>query len=209
MNRENIKHLIFDLGGVIINLDTTLTIKSFASLTGKSEEYIADFSTSHPIFHQYEKGEVSNEEFRKVIRSITEKELSDESIDHAWNAMILDLPKERILLLESLKKYFDIYLLSNTNTIHMRRVNELRLEGNITEFDQLFNKDYYSHIMGKRKPDSNVFEQVIDENDLDPQNSLFLDDNFSNIEGATRVGLQTLHVTSPQLMMDYFNGRKN
>ena len=92
----------------------------------------------------------------------------------------------------------------------MHRVNEVRREANLPEFSEVFHQDYYSHLMGKRKPDTDIFEQVVDEHNLDPQYTLFLDDNESNIEGAKKLGIQTLHVTSPQVMMDYFDyERKN
>ncbi|QSE99210.1 HAD family hydrolase [Fulvivirga lutea] len=205
MSSQSIKHLIFDLGGVIINLDTALTIKAFAELTNKSIDRVIEFSTSHSGFHAYEKGEISNSEFRDVIREMAEREITNEQIDLAWNAMILDLPLERIQLLQQLKKDYSIYLLSNTNFIHMDRVNEVRSEAGHPEFNTLFHQDYYSHIMGKRKPDAAIFEQVIQEQNLNPEHTLFLDDNLANIEGASRLGLQTLHVTSPLVMMEYFN----
>lgn len=201
------EHFIFDLGGVIINLNTQLTIQAFAEITGKSIESIVDFSQSHPIFHAYEKGEVTSEEFRAVIRSISEKELSTTLIDEAWNAMILDLPSQRIELLQSLQKKYDTYLLSNTNYIHMERVNQVRLDSGHLSFDQLFTKDYYSHLMGKRKPNADIFEQVLEENNLSAASTVFFDDNIDNIRSAEKLGIQTLHVTSPQVMMNYFNER--
>lgn len=210
LNGKKVKHLIFDLGGVIINLDTSLTINAFAQLTNKSAQQIIDFSLSHPGFHAYEKGEITDADFRNVVRELSDQKLSDDQIDEAWNAMILDLPQERINLLQSLKNHYDLFLLSNTNYIHMLKVNEVRSEASLPEFSELFHQDYYSHLMGKRKPDADIFEQVVDEHNLDPQQTLFLDDNESNIEGAKKLGIQTLHVTSPQVMMDYFEyERKN
>lgn len=163
---------------------------------------------SEPVFLQYEKGEISSAAFRESIRKQTLLNLSDRQIDAAWNAMILDLPIERIALLKRLKEHFDIFLLSNTNEIHMLRVNEVRIDAGIEPFPLLFDKDYYSHIMGKRKPDSECFDQVIRENNLDPDKTLFLDDNFENIHGAARLGIKTLHVTSPKVMMDFFENER-
>lgn len=207
MTKRGGEHFIFDLGGVIINLNTQLTIQAFAEITGKSIESIVEFSQSHPIFHAYEKGEATSEEFRAVIRSISEKELSTTLIDEAWNAMILDLPSQRIELLQSLQKKYDTYLLSNTNYIHMERVNQVRLDSGHLSFDQLFTKDYYSHLMGKRKPNADIFEQVLEENNLSAASTVFFDDNIDNIRSAEKLGIQTLHVTSPQVMMNYFNER--
>lgn len=207
MNRAGLKNLIFDLGGVIINLDTSLTIKAFAELTDNKVDEIIRFSEQEPAFHLYEKGQISDNDFRTAIRKLTAKELADVDIDNAWNAMILDLPIERIELLRQLKNNYNLYLLSNTNTIHMECVNDVRSSANVEPFDQLFHYDYYSHLMGKRKPDLEIFEQVVDENNLNTEETLFLDDNYDNINGASKLGIKTLHVTSPQLIFEYFDER--
>mgnify|MGYP001802225573 FL=1 len=205
--QAEVKHLIFDLGGVIINLNTKLTIQAFSEITGKSIDETMDFAHSHPIFPAYEKGEVDSAEFRSVIRSLSHHPLADEAIDLAWNAMILDLPTDRTDLLETLKGTYDIFLLSNTNHIHMDKVNQVRVDSGVRPFDLLFQKDYYSHLMGKRKPDTEIFDQVLSENNLNPTETVFFDDNVDNIKGAAQLGIQTVHVTSPQVMMDYFNGQ--
>lgn len=207
MNQQKVKHLIFDLGGVIINLQTSRTINAFAKLTDKPTEFILDFSSSHPAFHQYEKGQIDSAAFREVIRSISAQPLTDTAIDIAWNDMILDLPIERIDLLKKLGNIYDTYLLSNTNVIHLQRVEEVLADSGIEPFKNLFVKEYYSHLMGKRKPDAEIFEQVLDENGILAEDTLFLDDNLDNIKGASKLGLKTLHVTSPQLIFDFFNGR--
>ncbi|WP_155182098.1 HAD family hydrolase [Fulvivirga lutimaris] len=207
MSQGKFKNLIFDLGGVIINLDTSLTIKAFAKLSGRSLEEVITFSEEEPSFHLYEKGQITDADFRTAIRALTSKQLDDNSIDEAWNAMILDLPIERIKLLRSLKERHNIYLLSNTNSIHMECVNDVRKKAGIESFDQLFHYDYYSHIMRKRKPDADIFEQVLQENNLDPKQTLFLDDNYDNINGASNLGINTLHVTSPNLLFEYFHER--
>jgi HAD superfamily hydrolase (TIGR01509 family) len=205
--QQKVKFLIFDLGGVIINLNTHHTIEAFAQLTGKSTDFIINYSKTHEGFHQYEKGLISDADFREMIRDIAPILLTDEAIDKAWNAMILDLPTERITLLQRLKERYFIFLLSNTNNIHMVSVNKVRAESGIIPFDELFIKDYYSHQMGKRKPDADIFEQVLAENEMKAEEALFLDDNYDNIKGAANLGINTLHVTSPNLLFDYFDER--
>ena len=207
MTQVKIKNLIFDLGGVIINLNTQLTIQAFAKITAQSAEQILKFSSEHSNFHAYEKGEIDDATFRDTIREISTKELDDEAIDNAWNAMILDLPSNRINLLKQLKNHYSIYLLSNTNAIHMECVNKVRAKAGIVSFGELFHQDYYSHLMGKRKPDADIFEQVLQENELSPKDTLFLDDNYDNINGASNLGINTLHVTSPNMLFEYFDER--
>jgi glucose-1-phosphatase len=204
---QKLKHLIFDLGGVIINLKVSRTIDSFARITGKTPQFIMEFALSHPAFQQYERGEIASGEFRDAIRSIGQAPLSDAAIDTAWNAMILDLPSERIDLLKTLRMKYDTYLLSNINDIHYKKLAEIRFENSIEPFDQLFVKDYYSHFMGMRKPDAEIFELVMAENNLKPEETLFLDDTLDNIKGAAKLGIKTLHVTSPHLIFEFFDGR--
>ena len=204
MNRPVFHHIIFDLGGVIINLDTQLTLKAFAAISGRSDEQVNNFVIEEPVFHHYEKGWVSDAQFREVIRNFSLNELSDQQIDDAWNAMILDLPVQRIALLRHLRSKFDITLLSNTNAIHMLRVNEVRVEAGLPPFEEIFHGDYYSHELGMRKPDADIFEHVLDVHGFNREHTLFIDDSHANIDGARAVGLQTLHVTYPGEIMDFF-----
>jgi len=165
----SIKNLIFDLGGVILDLSVNHTLEAFSK--------------------------------------ISKMDLDDRTIDTCWNAMLRGIPPVKLELLLRLQSEFQVYLLSNTNGIHLHHINAVMLPkiNGAKALDTYFHKAYYSHHMGKRKPNSDIFEQVIEENHLVPEQTLFLDDNAMNIEGAKSVGLKTIHVTSPDLILDYFH----
>ncbi|WP_210490335.1 HAD family hydrolase [Rufibacter aurantiacus] len=198
MDFSSIKNIIFDLGGVIINIDYakgTDALKAYGR-TGAN----VDFSQKKQseLFDLYERGDISSEEFREGLRAEYFIEASDAQIDEAWNSLLLDIPAERIELLRELKKHYNLYLLSNTNAIHMLAFNKI-VEDNfgIPSLDSLFDKTYYSHLVRMRKPGGEVFEHILAENGLKREETLFIDDSIQHIEGAKQVGLQTLHLAPP------------
>jgi HAD superfamily hydrolase (TIGR01509 family) len=204
MNSGNFKNIIFDLGGVILNLSIPSTLKAFAEVSGKPVEDIIPHITSKE-FLDYEKGLLSDGEFRDKLRMKLEKNVTDEILDQCWNAMLGDIPQERIQLLERLYNTHRTFLLSNTNEIHLKRFSEItRISTGKESLDPYFHKAYYSHRMKMRKPDAEIFEHVLKENDLDPNETLFLDDNLSNLEGARLTGIKTFYVEKPELIFSLF-----
>jgi glucose-1-phosphatase len=145
--------------------------------------------------------------FRQYLKNIYAVNVDDGQLDACWNAMLRGLPTVKLDLLKSLKKKYTVYLLSNTNDIHLTYINQVMLPAVSGEssLDAYFHKAYYSHRMLKRKPDAEIFEQVLDENKLTPAETLFLDDNALNVAGAKAVGIKTVHVTTPDLILDYFH----
>ena len=121
--------------------------------------------------------------------------------------MLRGIPAIKLDLLMRLQNEFRVFLLSNTNAIHLDHINNIMLPkgANQKSLDDYFHKAYYSHRMRKRKPDAEIFEQVLEENHLIPEQTLFLDDYAINIEGAKALGIKTVHVTSPNLILDYFH----
>jgi len=190
----NFDSIIFDLGGVILNIDYHKTITAFKNLGILNFEELYTQAKQNHIFDRFEKGLLSPKKFRQYINQHSSVKLSDEKIDSAWNAMLLDLPQKRIQLLEQLKTSKHIFLFSNTNAIHLKafRQNIKKQYGNELLLENIFNKTYYSHLIGKRKPNADGFIQIIEENGLIPEKTLFIDDSPQHIEGAKKVGLQTL-----------------
>ncbi|MBA4057758.1 MAG: HAD family phosphatase [Marivirga sp.] len=202
-----IKNLIFDLGGVIIDLSIDHTIEAFAALSGIEKKRVTELYSS-PGFELYEKGLMDDNEFRDYVRQVFSVQSSALEIDTCWLAMLRGLPLKKLQLLERLKQMYNVYLLSNTNSIHLEYINNVMLPGIVpgaNSLDAYFHKAYYSHIMKKRKPDADIFQQVLKENNLSAHETLFLDDNLGNIEGANLVGIKTVHVFTPDLILDYFN----
>jgi len=189
---DKIKNIIFDFGGVIINIDHDLTAKAFMELgvTDFEEKYSQLSQTD--LFNDFETGRITPEEFRKRIREHIPGKVTDSWIDKAWAAMILDIPSERIALLKEVRKKYRIFLLSNTNAIHYDIfLADLQKRYRYNNFADLFEKAYFSFQTGMRKPDLEIFEMVIKDNDLDPSETLYIDDSPQHIEGAKKAGLVT------------------
>ncbi|MDX5417980.1 MAG: HAD family phosphatase [Hymenobacteraceae bacterium] len=206
MELTNVKNIIFDLGGVIINIDYHKSIHELEQYCpeGRSIEYSQKAQSQ--LFDLFETGNSSSEEFRQQLREAYCLEATDEQIDDAWNAMLLDIPAERIELLRELGKKYRIFLLSNTNAIHLKRFNEM-VEHSFTipSLDSLFERTYYSHLIGQRKPDAIVFEQILEQNGLKREETLFIDDSIQHIESADKIGLQTLFLKPPLTINQFFN----
>jgi len=202
-----VKNLIFDLGGVILDLSVPHTLESFSRLSGIAIEEVKSIFIGSPEFEKYEKGLLDDQQFREFIRQVYHINRSDSDIDDSWNAMLRGIPVIKLELLLKLKEKYKVFLLSNTNGIHLQYINEVILKdltaGN--ELDHYFHKAYYSHRMLKRKPDAEIFEQVLKENDLMPAETLFLDDNLLNVQGASSLGIQTIHVTNADEILELFN----
>jgi putative hydrolase of the HAD superfamily len=201
----NIKNIIFDLGGVILNIRFQNSLDAFQKLS-KSKQTI-EFTQAHQsgLFDQYETGRISDADFREGLRRQYQIEATDEQIDEAWNALLLDIPASRIDLLRELGKKYRLFLLSNTNAIHLVRFNQLVAESfTIPSLDSLFEKTYYSHLIGQRKPDAIVFEQILAQNNLDRAETLFVDDSIQHIESANTIGLKTLFLAPPLTINEAF-----
>jgi HAD superfamily hydrolase (TIGR01509 family) len=203
----SVKNLIFDLGGVILDLSVDHTIHAFSRLSGIEPAQVKKIYSSAPEFEHFETGAIKDSEFRDFIRKVYKTRVPDTQIDHCWNQMLRGIPEANLALLLKLKQKYNVYLLSNTNNIHLSYINQniLKKETGQNHLDIYFHRAYYSHIMGKRKPNADTYEDVLQENGLQPSETLFLDDNEKNIEGAKTVGIKTLYVTNPNMILDVFN----
>ena len=194
INLKNIEAIILDLGGVILNLDYDLTVKKFDFLNVPNFKKLFSKAEQNSFFDLFETGKVSSQGFRDEIKKLNPN-LTTTLIDNAWNAMLLDLPKERIMLIERLKKDFNVFLLSNTNAIHvesfLKIANQVSPNGN---FRNLFDGCYFSNEIGLRKPNESIFNFVLDQHKLSANKTLFIDDSSQHIEGAKKVGLSTHHL---------------
>lgn len=195
MQLKGIKTLIFDLGGVIYNIDIQKGIDNFKKIGFvDADQYIGHFIHSG-IFVQWEKGELSPEEFRKEIKKLSTVPLTDKQIDDAWCSIMLDIPRDRIDLLLALRKKYKLLLLSNTNPIHILVSTPKELAQYELTMDDLFDKCYYSYEMGAIKPDPTIFELLLKDAQVKPEECLFLDDGQKNIDTAHQLGFKTYHVT--------------
>jgi FMN phosphatase YigB (HAD superfamily) len=197
-----IKNLIFDLGGIIINIDFQLTFEAFAKASGKDVLSTIKKFEEEKIFARFEKGDYSERELRFLINKELNTSLSDDIIDRAWNALLMDIPMSRIEMLKELAKDHRLYLLSNTNSIHISAVNKILLRTcGIESLDLLFERVYYSYEIKMAKPDVQIYEFVLRDNDLKAGETMFIDDNADNIKGAAKAGIKTLHIKYPEVFV--------
>ncbi len=198
---KNISAIIFDLGGVILNIDYQLTIDAFKKLGVSNFEEMYTQAAQSNLFDNYETGQISSEQFVSELKKFLPDEVSEQKIKEAWNVMLLDLPKSRIELLQKLKEIKPIFLFSNTNDIHYKCfLSEIeKVYGKEDLLEQIFVKTYYSHLVEVRKPNAGAFQLVLDENGLLAQETLFIDDSIQHINGAQELGIQTVHLKNQEI----------
>lgn len=200
MSVNAVRNIIFDLGGVILNINPLLTVEAFHKL-GWNDFYKGDNqSLNKALFYNLEKGNSSPEAFRNTVRQMIDKQMTDEEIDLAWTAMILDIPADRVSYLNELKKSYRLFLLSNTNEIHRIKFHRSFKEDFGYSFYDLFEHSFYSHKMGMRKPNPQIYVQALKEANLDPEETLFIDDMEENIEAAKATGMNVLHIEPGTLL---------
>ncbi|SDS46910.1 putative hydrolase of the HAD superfamily [Polaribacter sp. KT25b] len=191
---KKIKNIVFDLGGVIMNLDVPRTIKAFKELGITNIVNNTGHNYQHSFFYELEVGKISEDTFLESLLKLSSKSPSYLEIKKAWNQMILDMPKDRVDFLHDIKKTYNIFLLSNTNGIHQKKYLDDFKDDYKTSFNKIFKKAYYSHEIGIRKPDVEIFNYILNDSNLKAEETLFMDDSFSNIEGAQKAGIKTFHV---------------
>ena len=201
---QGIKNIIFDLGGVIINLDNQRTEDAFTSLGVKDIRSYFGHGHASSFFKQYEVGGISDQQFIDSIRQLTGITVPDQAIIDGWNALLLDFPPERIQLLKHLRKTYRTFLFSNTNALHLAALQQIYVNtfggGSLEDH---FEKTYYSHLLGLRKPDLASFEYILKENQLDPAETMFVDDAIINVEGAEKAGLRGLFLRPGVTLLDF------
>lgn len=193
--KENIQNIIFDLGGVLLNIDYHRTILSFKNIGIPDFDNVFTQFHQNPVARDFEKGLVSAGAFRKYIAQLSSIHLTDTAIDSAWNAMLLDFPIERYQLLLRLKKNYKLFLLSNTNIIHYYAFQEIVKNSlPVNSLDELFNCAYYSHQIHMRKPDAEIFKYVLSDNKIEASETLFIDDSLQHVIAAKELNLITYHL---------------
>ena len=203
---QHIKNIIFDYGNVIFNIDFGKVAEGWKNIGINNAHEFYGHRHQDPVFNLLERGEISPEAFRDRIRELTHKpELTDHEIDDAWNTIFVDIPKGNHELLQKLKGKYRTFLLSNINAIHYDYVHDyLKKEYHMDDNEGLFEKTYYSHLVGKRKPEKALFEQILTENNLNPSGTLFIDDSPQHLEVAKQLGIQTYLMTAPDTIQQYF-----
>lgn len=198
---EGIKNLIIDLGGVLINLTRSRCIEAFEKLGFKNiREQITDCNLHKNLITQLEDGSITASEFHDSIRLLTQHPLADAQIDAAWIDMLDDIPDYKLDLLLELRKHYNTMLLSNTNEIHWNWVEQHCFSYKGHQASDFFNRIYLSYRLHMLKPDVNIFEYVLRDAGIRPEETLLIDDAIPNCRTAESLGI---HTYAPQPREDW------
>jgi HAD superfamily hydrolase (TIGR01549 family) len=197
-----IKNIIFDLGGVFMNLDFKLTEQAFVELGVTGFNSMSRQDHVIELFEQFETGKITPDQMYQAVRKATGTDLTNEQIKTAWNALLLDFPVERMEWLQKIAKKYKVYLYSNTNILHYEAFMRNFAATGLQDLNKYFIKAYYSHELGLRKPHPTSFQKILEEQGLNPAETLFIDDTAKNIEGAQKAGMQTVHLVHPMTVLD-------
>jgi putative hydrolase of the HAD superfamily len=194
---KQIKNIIFDFGGVLLDLDRQASLDAFVNLGLEDvEKYLNIYGSDQGIFCRLETGEISPAQFRDGIREMAGRQISDKEIDDAWLKFILDVPASKLDLLLRLRNRYRLFLLSNTNAIHIDYIIPDAFEKNGHAFSEYFEKVYYSYQLHLRKPDKAIFEYVLQDAGIRPEETLLVDDGEANIRAAAALGFNTFPVSA-------------
>jgi glucose-1-phosphatase len=188
--KKPVKNIIFDLGGVLLNIDYAAPVREFTKLGIRNFSELYSKASQAQLFDDFETGKISPAAFREQIRAITKSAHSDKLIDDAWNSILLDFPIQNREMLFELKSRYRLFLLSNTNEIHITCFEQnLVKEHTVNFFPEIFEMIHYSSRIGLRKPNAKAFEYVLEHNGLSPHETIFIDDSAQHVEGALKTGL--------------------
>lgn len=203
---NNIENIIFDLGGVVLDVNIMRTLVAFNNLNieGLNSD---DIISGHKKFLlDLELGLITPSQFIDIIHTEypKAKDVNEKEIWDAWNALLMPYDKDRIHMLEQVSQKYRTYLLSNTNFPHRVKFKEMYRKQFGENFDDLFIQCFYSDEMHLRKPNQDIYQQVMDTIRLDPQKTLFIDDNEANITAARAFGLHAYHLAAGERITDLF-----
>ena len=205
MNLKQFDTLIFDLGGVIINLDYHATSKAFISLGIKDFDELYSQANQTGLFDELETGKISPFLFINKILDFLPKGTTPNQVVHAWNAMIKDFPIKRLELLQKLSSTHRLLLFSNTNRIHEEKVRLELKKVSENSLESYFDRTYLSHTFGHRKPHAESFTRLLEDAEVqEAGKTLFIDDSPQHIEGAKKAGLKAIHLTGELLELPIF-----
>lgn len=203
-NNSAIKAIIFDLGGVLLDIDLNRTLYAFSKLGVQNLDTLFTFTNQTQLFDKLDKGLISSQDFRNEIRNHYKINITDKDFDAAWSALLIDFADYKVELLKKLAHSYRLFLLSNTNQIHYDIYSKKFIDKYGFIMESLFEKAYFSFNLGMRKPESIIFNHVLDLSNLNPASTLFIDDGFQHIEAAKALGIQTHYLTGAESLADLF-----
>jgi len=204
--KSEIKNIIFDLGGVLLNINPLLSLLELEKLSGIGQEELIMKLASAKLFEKFDTGSLNPAQFRSELCRIMNQNVSDSEIDRIWNKLILDFPAYRVELLQQLGKNYRVFLLSNTNSIHFDYyTHEFHKQYGLQMAD-LFEQLFLSHEIGIHKPDAGIYMHVLENANLDASESVFFDDSSANIKAAEDLGIKGIHINGEDVTTFFENG---
>ena len=191
---------IFDLGNVIVDIDFNRVLGTWSDLARVPLARLKQSFTMGEVFHQHERGEISDEEFAKAMCHDMELPLSYEQFAHGWQAVFVSQRPEVIDIMKTLREQgHRVVVLSNTNALHTTFWPD--------EYPEIYaaaDHVYLSQEMGMRKPEARIYQRVLESEGFSAADAVFFDDNADNIEGANQLGITSILVTGRETLPDYF-----
>lgn len=202
---SEIKNIVFDIGNVLVDIDFKTVADEFRKIAITDFSSIVSYNRQENFFDLFEQGKISTNEFRNTLRKFLKPNISDEAIDAAWNSILISYPPKKFELLKELKAHYRIFALSNTNEIHVAALNKAAMEKFGKEkFADFFHYAYYSNETGFRKPELEIYELMLQQQFLNPNETLFIDDKKENIEAAKALNIQAFQLIDRDKIFDLF-----
>ena len=194
-----IRHVVLDFGGVLYRIDHTATAKAFAELGFGDFLSLYAHSGQAQVMDDLECGNITDQEFLMTLQNRCRPGTTERQVREAWNAVLLELRPEVLPVLDHLATRFDLLLFSNTNALHAAHFERQILTENGKGFAQAFRQIVYSHRLGHRKPQLKAYREVERQFDLNPAQTLFIDDTLVNVRGALNAGWTAVHHPADEL----------
>ena len=204
IQKSGIRNIIFDLGGVLLNINPLLSLAELEQMSGIGKEQLISRFVSEHIFEKFDTGSLNPAQFRSELCRIINTNVSDAEIDKAWNKLLLDFPSPRVEMLQQLRKNYRVFLLSNTNSIHFEYYTRDFYEKYGYQMTSLFDKLFLSYEIGIHKPDEGIYAFVLQNAALDPSQTVFIDDSLTNIKAAEQLGIAGIHIHDGYDVVDFF-----
>jgi glucose-1-phosphatase len=193
--KSEIKNIIFDLGGVLLNINPLLSLLELERISHISKNKLLERLAHEKLFEKFDTGGLSPAQFRSGLCRIMNLDVTDSEIDRIWNQLLLDFPAQRVELLQQLRANYHVFLLSNTNSIHFDHYTREFYEKYNFPMTNLFDQLFLSFEIGKHKPDAGIYTYVLQSADLHPSECIFIDDSMANIEAAELQGISGIHIS--------------
>ena len=204
---QGIDAIVFDFGNVLLDLDYPKIIQEFKKVARKNQDNIRKLVMDSKVLVQFETGQISPDRFRAAVNQILATNLSEDQFEDIWNSMLKSITKERMDKVLKIGEQFDTYLLSNSNITHELAFEQMVMDAtgkaSIRDF---FKESYFSHEIGMRKPNKDIYEFVVDDIDIYPSRMLFLDDRLDNIEAAREIGMKAVQIFNPDKQINEIFG---